>query len=153
MRHQFVRGIGGRLTMAALLALALSALPVPPTSLRDAVLLQIGAGAVQAQGGMDYEILTPSFSELPDAVLPGETFTIRATTARGAHCSGQVAFRDHPPIALEALKASDGVCSWSVTVPQTVRASTGIISIDLARNRQGWFLFGVVYVRPVAAAG
>ena len=108
-----------RLVGSALLATLLAILPVPAaglsgSSLPHAVMLRPGAGSASAQGGMDVGILTPSFSELPGSVLPGDTFTIGVSTAPGARCTGQVTFRDHPPIDLEEAAAPGGTCAWTI---------------------------------------
>jgi hypothetical protein len=136
MVRRTINGLGGRLVGSALLAGLLALLAVSVTT-------------ANAQGGMDVGILTPSFSELPLSVQPGETFVIGVSTAPGARCSGQVTFRDHPPIDLEEIPAPSGTCSWSVTVPPTVRPSTGTIVIPITRSGQWWTLYGVAYVRPV----
>ena len=136
---------------APLLAVLLAFLPVPATETPRSpdVRLPIGAARSSAQGGMDVGILTPSFSELPSSVLPGDTFTIGVSTAPGARCTGQITFRDHPPIDLEDVPAPGGTCAWSVTVPPTVRSSTATIVVPITRSGQWWTLYGVVYVRPV----
>src|SRR5688500_861212 len=101
----------GRLIGSAVLALMLALLP-------------FGAAPARAQGGMDVGILTPSFSELPRAVSPGDTFAIGVSTAPGARCSGQVTFQRYPPIDLEEVPAPGGTCAWTVMVPPDVRPST-----------------------------
>ena len=103
----------------------------------------------RAQGGMDVSILTPSFSQLPRTVQPGEQFTIGALTAAGAQCEGTLVFRDHPVIELSAMRAPGGECTWTVDVPPTVRPSTGIITIDLSKGGQSWKLFGTLWVSVV----
>ena len=80
---------------------------------------------LSTQGGMDIGILTPSFSELPRSAWPGETFVIGVSTAPGARCSGQVSFRDHPPIDLDEQPAPGGACSWTVTVPRRCALAPG----------------------------
>lgn len=126
----------GRLFRSALLAFLVTLLP-------------LGAATSSAQGGMDIGILTPAFSELPRSVLPGETFAVGVSTAPGARCSGQVTFRDHPPVALDEVPAPGGTCSWTVTVPATVRPSTATLEIPITRSGQWWTLYGIVYVPPV----
>ena len=149
MSWRTVRGLGGRLIGSAMLAALCVVLPVPATDGPRARWLLPGAAASSAQGGMDIGILTPSFSELPRSVWPGETFAVGVSTAPGARCSGQVAFRDHPPIDLEEVRAPGGTCAWTVAVPPTVRPSTGTIVIPITRSGQWWTLHGIVYVRPV----
>ena len=137
------RTLGGRVLASALLAALLAILPVS---------LPLGAATSHAQGGMDVGILTPAFSELPRSVLPGDTFTVGVATAPGARCSGQVAFRDHPPIDLEEIAAPGGACAWTVTAPPTVRPSTATLVVPITRSGQWWTLYGIVYVRPVGEA-
>ena len=154
MVRRTVHGLGGRLIGSALLAVVLAILPVPAAdfpwrNVLRAVSPPLGAVTSRAQGGMDVGILTPSFSELPRSAWPGETFVVGVSTAPGARCSGQVAFRDHPPIDLEEVAAPGSTCSWTVTVPPTVRPSTGTIVIPITRSGQWWTLHGIVYVRPV----
>jgi hypothetical protein len=142
-------GLERRLVGSAILAGLLALLPVLPSDGTHAR-LSAGAGAAHAQGGMDVGILTPSFSELPtDSLLPGQSFTVGVATAPGARCHGQVTFRDHPPIDLDEVPAPAGTCTWSVTVPPTVRPSTGTIVVPITRSGQWWTLYGIVYVRPV----
>lgn len=136
---------------SVLLAGVLALLPVP-TSDNSVLRSVVGAPSVSAQGPVDVGILGPSFAELPRAVDPGQTFTIVAATAPGARCSGQVTFRDHPPIDLEDVAAPGGTCSWNVTVPATVRSSTGIIVIPITRSGQWWTLYGITFVRTVGEA-
>jgi hypothetical protein len=150
IRHT-VHGLSCRLIGAAMLAALLAVLPVPALDVPSARLPSLGATTSSAQGGMDIGILTPSFSELPRSALPGETFVIGVSTAPGARCSGQVSFRDHPPIDLEEVPAPGGVCSWTVTVPPTVRPSTGTIVIPITRSGQWWTLYGIIYIRQVGA--
>ena len=154
MVRRTLHRLGGRLIAPAMLALVLAVLPVPASDVPQAPVLHatvppLGATQASAQGGMDVGILTPSFGELPRSVSPGETFAIGASTAPGARCSGQVAFRDHPPIDLEEVAAPGGTCSWTVSVPPTVRPSTGTIVVPITRSGQWWTLYGIVYVRPV----
>ena len=144
-----IHGRSGRLVGSTLLAGLLAILPIPAAGGLHP-LLSIGAMTSRAQGGMDIGILTPSFSDLPgSSLLPGDSFTIGVSTAPGARCHGQVTFRDHPPIDLEEMAAPGGVCSWSVSVPPTVRPSTGTIVVPITRSGQWWTLYGIVYVRPV----
>ena len=98
---------------------------------------------------MDVGLVTPSFTELPLAVQPGDTFVVGVSTAPGARCSARWTFRNLPPIDLEEISAPAATCSWSVTVPPTVRPSTATIVVPLTRSGQWWTLYGVVYVRPV----
>ena len=137
------RALGGRVLASALLASLLAILPVPSL---------LGGATSHAQGGMDVGILTPAFSELPRSVLLGDTFTVAVATAPGARCSGQVAFRDHPPIDLEEIAAPGGACAWTVTAPPTVRPSTATLVVPITRSGQWWTLYGIVYVRPVGEA-
>src|SRR5262245_15619679 len=125
-----IRRPGGRPIGAAMLAVLLAVLPVPAADAPGGRSLPPGAVTASAQGGMDIGILSPSFIELPRSVLPGDTFVVGVSTAPGARCSGQVAFRDHPPIDLEEVPAPGGSCSWTVTVPPTVRPSTGTIVVS-----------------------
>jgi hypothetical protein len=148
MVPRITNGLIVRLIGSALLVGALTMVPLPAAN-DSATMLDIGAHPASAQGLVDVGILGPSFSELPRTVEPGETFTIGASTAPGARCSGQVTFRDHPPIDLEEVAAPNGTCSWSVTVPGTVRSSTSIIVIPITRSGQWWKLYGIVYVSPV----
>ena len=136
MAGRAVLVLAERLIRSVLLALLLTLLPT-------------GAATSSAQGRMDIGILAPSFSELPRSALPGETFAVGVSTAPGARCSGQVTFRDHPPIDLEEVPAPGGSCSWSVTVPPTVRPSTATLVIPITRSGQWWTLHGIVYVPPV----
>ena len=154
MVRRTLHRLGGRLVAPAMLAIILAVLPVTASDLSQAPVLHatiwsLGAARASAQGGMDVGILTPSFGELPRSISPGETFVVGVSTAPGARCSGQVAFRDHPPIDLEEVAAPGGTCSWAVTVPPTVRLGTATIEIPITRNGQWWTLNGVVYVRPV----
>ena len=144
-----IHGLVGRLIGATMLAALLGIVPVPAPDVPGARTLPPGAVTAIAQGGMDIGILAPSFSELPRSLLPGDTFVVGVSTAPGARCSGQVAFRDHPPIDLEEMPAPGGSCSWTVTVPPTVRPSTGTLVIPITRSGQWWTLYGIVYVRPV----
>jgi hypothetical protein len=130
--------------LAGLLAIAPAA-SVLPTSLRSIV----GAGNASAQGGMDLGILSPSFSELPSSLSPGQEFTITAETAAGARCGGWIIFRNQPPIELENQPAPAATCSWTVTVPTTARAGTANIGIEITRNGQSWALYGITYVSPI----
>ena len=139
-----IRGLGRRALASTLLAALLAVLPVPAADVPP-----FGAATSYAQGGMDIGILTPSFSDLPRSVLPGDTFTVGVSTAPGARCSGQVTFRDHPPIDLDEVAATGGACAWSVTAPPTVRSSTATIVVPITRSGQWWTLYGIVYVRPV----
>ena len=142
--------LGRRLVRALLLAGPLALAPVSAPTDPPIAALPLGASTASAQGNMDIGILTPSFSDLPhSSLLPGETFNVGVSTAPGARCTGQVSFRDQPPIDLEEVAAPDGACSWSVTVPPTVRPSTGVIVIPITRSGQWWTLYGIVYVRPV----
>lgn len=136
MAGRAVLVLAERLIHSVLLALLLTLLPP-------------GAATSSAQGRMDIGILSPSFSELPRSARPGETFAVGVATAPGARCSGQVTFRDHPPIDLEEVPAPGGSCSWSVTVPPTVRPSTATLVIPITRSGQWWTLHGIVYVPPV----
>jgi hypothetical protein len=139
--------LGARLAASAALSGLLALAPLPTLPARNA---ESDTGVAYAQGGMDIGILTPAFSELPrSSLLPGETFTIGVSTAPGARCSGSVAFRDHPRIDLEEVVAPAGTCRWEVTIPTTVRPSTGTIVIPITRSGQWWTLYGIVYVRPV----
>ena len=139
-------GFGARLAPSAALAVLLVVTPLPAPA---ALTMRAGTPVAHAQGDMDIGILTPSFSDLPrSSLLPGETFTIGVSTAPGARCSGTVTFRDHPPIDLEEVAAPGGACGWDVTIPPTVRPSTGIV-IPITRSGQWWTLYGIVYVRPV----
>lgn len=131
--------------LAGLLAAALALLPAPPL---DAA-AWLGATPVYAQGPVDIGILLPTFSGLPLSVQPGQSFPLIVNTAPGARCVGQVTFRDHPPIELEAQAASDGTCTWTVDVPPTTRPSTAIIGIGLSRSGQNWSLAGVFYVGAI----
>jgi len=106
----------------------------------------IGVKVVSAQGGMDLGILSPSFTELPSSLKPGQQFTITAATAPGARCGGWIVFRNLPPIELENQPAPSGACSWTVTVPPTARAGTANIGIEITRSGQSWALYGVTYV-------
>jgi hypothetical protein len=148
MVRRTLHGLSGRLLGSALLAGLLALLPVPAWD-GPHPMLPVGAIRSSAQGGMDVGILTPSFSNLPLSVQPGETFVVGVSTAPGARCSGQVTFRDHPPIDLEQVAAPGAACTWSVTVPPTVRPSTATIVVPITRSGQWWTLHGVVYVRPV----
>ena len=143
------RPIGSALLATLLAILPVSEAGVSGSILPHAVVSRLGAGPASAQGRMDVGILTPSFSELPGSVLPGDTFTIGVSTAPGARCTGQVTFRDHPPIDLEEAAAPGGTCSWTIMVPPTVRSSTATIVIPITRSGQWWTLYGIVYVRPV----
>jgi hypothetical protein len=140
------RGPLGRLFAAALFALlASTTAPGFGTNL-------IGDGTVpvaRAQGDMDVGILTPGFTELPLSVQPGQQFVVTVATAAGARCVGTLEFRDHPIIELEAQAAPTGACSWTVTAPPTVRASTGIVRIDISRSGQAWGLVGTLWVSVV----
>ena len=136
MAGRAVLVLAERLIHSVLLALLLTLLPP-------------GAATSSAQGRMDIGILSPSFSELPRSALPGETFAVGVSTAPGARCSGQVTFRDHPPIDLEEVPAPGGACAWTVTVPPTVRPSTATLVIPITRSGQWWTLHGIVYVPPV----
>ena len=144
-----IHRLGGRASGAAVLAALLAILPVPASDILRATAWPPGALSTSAQGGMDVGILTPSFSELPRSAWPGDTFVVGVSTAPGARCSGQVAFRDHPPIDLEEVAAPGGACAWTVTVPPTVRPSTATITVPITRSGQWWTLYGIVYVRPV----
>lgn len=106
----------------------------------------IGASSVSAQGGMDLGILSPSFTELPASLKPGQEFTITAATAAGARCGGWIVFRNLPPIELANQPAPAGACSWTVTVPPTARAGTANIGIEITRSGQSWALYGITYV-------
>ena len=128
--------LGRRLIKSGLLALLLTLIP-------------LGGAPARAQGGMDVGILTPSFSELPRAVSPGDTFAIGVATAPGARCSAQVTFQNHPPIDLDEVPAPGGACTWTVTVPPDQRPSTATIVVPITRSGQWWTLYGIVYVRPV----
>ena len=157
MVRRTLHRLGGRLVAPAMLAIILAVLPVPASDLSQAPVLHatiwsLGAARASAQGGMDVGILTPAFSELPRSVLPGDTFTVGVATAPGARCSGQVAFRDHPPIDLEEIAAPGGACAWTVTAPPTVRPSTATLVVPITRSGQWWTLYGIVYVRPVGEA-
>lgn len=149
MVRRIVHVLGGPLIRSALLALALAILPVAAVGGPRASIPSPGATTAHAQGGMDVGIVTPSFSELPRAVSPGDTFAIGVATAPGARCSGQVSFQGHEPIDLEEMPAPGGSCSWTVTVPTNVRPSTATIVVPLTRSGQWWTLYGIVYVRPV----
>jgi hypothetical protein len=138
---------GGRLFAATMLAVLLTGLPLPLPS--TGLTERVGISVAQAQGGMDVSILTPSFSQLPRTVHPGEQFTIGALTAAGAQCVGTLEFRDHPVIELSAMPAPGGECAWTVDVPPTVRPSTGIIMIDLSKGGQSWQLAGTLWVSVV----
>jgi hypothetical protein len=127
--------------LAGLLTFA-PAVGMLPTGLNGVV----GVGSASAQGGMDLDILSPSFSELPSSLSPGQEFTITAETAAGARCAGWIVFRNQPPIALENQPAPTGSCSWTVTVPPTARAGTANIGIEITRNGQSWALYGITYV-------
>jgi hypothetical protein len=122
-----------------MLAPALGAFPPAADSL-------IGASVASAQGGMDLDILSPSFSELPRSLSPGQEFTITASTAPGARCAGWIVFRNQPPIELASQSAPSGRCSWGVTVPPTARAGTANIGIEITRSGQSWALYGITYV-------
>jgi hypothetical protein len=148
MVPRIINGQTVRLIGSALLAGVLTTMPLPAAD-GSRALFAIGAPAASAQGPVDVGILGPSFSELPRTVEPGQTFTIGASTAPGARCSGQITFRDHPPIDLEEIAAPAGTCSWNVTVPGTVRSSTAIIVIPITRSGQWWTLYGIVFVSPV----
>ena len=109
----------------------------------------LDSSAAQAQGPMDLGILSPSFTALPLSVQPGQRFDIGVSTAPGATCVGQLAFRNEQPIELEETTATGGACGWTVDVPPTARPGTGTIGVDIARRGQGWSLAGVLYVSPV----
>ena len=128
--------------LAGLLAAVLALLPAPtPDSTA-----WLGATPALAQGPVDIGILLPSFSDLPFSVQPGQSFPLIANTAPGASCVGQVTFRDHPPIDLEAQTAPGGICTWTVTVPPTTRPGTATVGIGISRSGQDWSLAGVFYV-------
>lgn len=127
----------------AVVLCGLAGLPVPPAASIGAV------PAAWAQGRIDVDILTPGFAELPLSVAPGETFTISATTAPNAVCAGAVELRHHPTIELEAVAAPTGTCSWTVSVPATVRPSTGIVRVGISRAGQGWDLVGTFWISVV----
>ncbi len=152
MIRRTVHGLGGRAISSALLAALFAILPIPAADVPRATVLPLGAASSSAQGRMDVGILTPSFGELPGSVLPGDTFVVGVSTAPGARCSGQVSFRDHPPVDLEEVAAPGGACAWSVTVPPTVRPSTATIVVPITRSGQWWTLYGIVYVHPVGEA-
>jgi hypothetical protein len=140
---------GFRARLAATVTLA-GLLVVTPFPVPAALTMHAVTPVAHAQGGMDIGILTPSFSDLPrSSLLPGETFSVGVSTAPGARCSGTVTFRDHPQIDLGEAAAPGGACGWDVTIPPTVRPSTGTLVIPIARNGQSWTLYGIVYVRPV----
>ena len=139
----------GRIARQLLLAPALAGLLIlapAATALPPIVANIVGAGDASAQGGMDVGITSPSFSELPSSLQPGQEFTITAATAPGARCVGWILFRNQPPIALDSQPAPGGSCSWTVTVPPTARAGTANIGIEISRNGQSWALYGVTYV-------
>jgi len=127
--------------LAGLLAFAPAADALPPT-----VAGVVGASEASAQGGMDLDILSPSFRDLPSSLMPGQEFTITAVTAPGARCAGWIIFRNQPPIALDSQPASSGACSWNVTAPPTARAGTANIGIEITRSGQSWALYGITYV-------
>src|SRR4051812_377640 len=131
-----------RLTMPAVLLIGALSLFIWPT----------GSEIAQAQGPMDIGIVSPSFSELPISVQPGQTFTIGVSTAPDATCAGSVTFRTppttEPTIELPAMTAAGGICSWTVEVPPTTNPGVGTIGVDIARSGQGWAFSGVVYVSP-----
>jgi hypothetical protein len=108
-----------------------------------------GGTVAQAQGPMDVDIFSPSFTALPLSVQPGQRFDIGVATAPGATCVGRLTFRNEPTIELEATTAIGGACGWTVDVPPTARPGTGTIGVDIARRGQGWSLAGVLYVNPV----
>jgi hypothetical protein len=141
--------LGRRLIGSAVLATLLAVLPGPALDGPRVKRLPLAATTANAQGRMDIGILSPTFSQLPSSVLPGETFEIGVSTAPGARCTGQVTFRDQPPIDLDEAPAPSGTCSWSVTVPTTTRPGTATIVIPITRSGQWWTLHGIVYVRPV----
>lgn len=150
MVQRVLHALGRRLIGPAVLAGLLASAPFPAAGGLDRAALPLGAATSHAQGDMDIGILTPSFSQLPrSSLLPGQTFTIGVATVPGARCAGQVSFRDVPPIDLDEVAAPAGACSWDVTVPPTVRPSTGTIVVPISRSGQSWTLYGIVYVRPV----
>jgi len=111
--------------------------------------LSAGALAANAQGRMDIDLVSPTFSELPSSVQPGQQFTVTAATATGARCVGELTFRNQPPIALDDQPAPAGACSWAVTVPLTARPGSGTVAVQVSRNGQTWGLYGITYVSPV----
>jgi hypothetical protein len=138
--------------VSAVLAGLLAFLPVPASTLPHAPWLPLGAATTAAQGGMDVDILTPSWIELPLAVQPGQSFVASVATAAGARCSGETMFRSQPPLPpaeLDETPAPAGVCSWTVDVPPTAYPGSGTIVVDITRSGQTWALYGVVYVQPV----
>jgi hypothetical protein len=148
-----MRSCNGRFVVSAalagVLACLLALLPGPELGELGTSVGWISHPMAQAQGGMDVDIVSPAFADLPLSVGPGEQLVVDMTTAPGARCSGHVAFRDQPPIDLGELPATGGTCSWPVEVPPTARPGTATITIDITRNGQGWTLYGVVYVRAV----
>ena len=142
-----IRRRARQLLLAPALAGLLALSPAPAASvLPPATTAIIGVGVANAQAGMDLGILSPSFSELPSSLKPGQEFTITASTAPGARCGGWIIFRNQPPIELENQPAPAGSCSWSVTVPPTARAGTANIGIEITRSGQSWALYGITYV-------
>lgn len=127
--------------LAGLLAFAPAASVAPP-----GLTGVVGASDASAQGGMDLGILSPSFTELPSSLKPGQEFTVTAATAAGARCGGWIIFRNLPPIELANQPAPAGACSWTVTVPPTARAGTANIGIEITRSGQSWALYGITYV-------
>jgi hypothetical protein len=136
--------LAAALGLAAIVMVALSSL-----SARDGHLGGPGVRTAHAQGGMDIDILSPSFTSLPVSVQPGQEFTISVATAPGARCVGTLTFRGQQPIELEATPAPSGACAWDVGVPLDARPGTGTVSVDLSRSGQHWALSGIVYVSPV----
>jgi hypothetical protein len=137
-----------RTALAGLLAGLVALLPTPSPALQSSA-PWLGAAPALAQGGMDYGILLPSFSDLPLSVQPGQSFPLIVNTAPGTQCVGRVDFRGEPTIELDAQPAPSGTCAWTIDVPQTARPGTAIIGIDFNRGGQDWSLAGVTFVNAI----
>lgn len=135
----------------AVVATALAALLTfaPATLHEETELRSVGSTTAYAQGGMDIDIVSPSFTDLPYAVQPGQSFTLGVATAPGARCAGAITFRGQQPIELTDSPAPGGACSWTVQTPPDARPGAGIIAVDLSRSGQHWGLYGVILVSPV----
>lgn len=131
----------GRLLGALVLAIALAGLPLPSSVAEH--------GVAAAEERIDVGLANLAFSALPLSVEPAATFEIGVEAAPGVTCSGEVAFREQPPIALDPVAADGGTCRWSVTVPPAARPGSARIAVEVARSGQLGRLYGVVYVNPL----
>jgi hypothetical protein len=87
-----------------------------------------------------------AFQDLPGNIRRDATLPVRVIVPDGARCSGEVPFRSAENIKLEETQEQDGVCHWSIVVPNDAKRGETSVKVTVKAGGDEMTLHGQINV-------